>query len=322
MVAKINSNHKILDRHFPKVNKLIADFIDALVSLRVDPKAEFTKEINNVVQKITPEDWVESDWGNELYKIFFNKDLVKWLNPKSLFHLLGILVADHLNKKIRFITKEDIQILFGRLDFSHYETAFRNILEVLRDFYGINDPSTLLYNYSKDNKSVQFNALPVDHFQHEEIKFPSDVEINSIRKKADLCEKHLYTIIEDLPDYYSEDRVTPLSTALRYFQKNKNIIPLFKILNLRPLVGDLNGFMNLSEDKVIKQVARALNEQLTAKAPRDQLDYYKKLALAVFPKEIAGRLRAAGFDLLESRTGFQTASQFLSFLKRGKNIFY
>jgi len=294
MVAKV-SNHNTFVRNFPKVNKLIADFIDALVSLRVDPKAEFTKEINNVVQKITPEDWVESDWGNELYKIFFNKDLVKFLKLKSLLHLLGILVADHLERNIRPITKEEIQNLFGRLGSSNYEIAFRNILEVLRDFYGINDPSTSLYDYLNNISSRRFKAPKVDHFQHEEIKFPSDVEINTIRKKADRCERNLYTIIEDLPDYYSEDRVTPLLTALRYFQKNENIIPLFKILNLRPLVRDLNGCVNLSEDKVIKQVARALNEQLTAKAPRDQLDNYKKLALAVFPKEIAGRLRAAGF---------------------------
>jgi hypothetical protein len=125
----------------------------------------------------------------------------------------------------------------------------------------------------------------------------------------------LYTIVQDLldDDYEPADYYTPLLSALRYFQNNENIIPLFKILNLRPLVRDLNGSMNLSEDKVIKQVARALGVQLTAKAPSDQLDDYKKLALAVFPKEIAGRLRAAGFYPVPSK--FKT-------LVGGRTVFY
>ena len=88
-----------------------------------------------------------------------------------------------------------------------------------------------------------------------------------------------------------------LLSALGYFQKNKNIIPAFKILNLRPLVRDLNGFMRLAENgnEVVRQVVTTLDQELTARAPKDQLDNYKKLALAVFPSDIAGRLRAAGF---------------------------
>jgi hypothetical protein len=93
------------------------------------------------------------------------------------------------------------------------------------------------------------------------------------------------------------DNILPMNN-FRSIAKNKNIIPAFKILNLRPLVRNLNGFMRLAEDgnDVINQVATELDKGLSAKQlPPEQLDNYKKLALAVFPSEIAGRLRAAGF---------------------------
>jgi hypothetical protein len=69
------------------------------------------------------------------------------------------------------------------------------------------------------------------------------------------------------------------------------------------MVDGLKGLLKMeSENRSLDtQVATALNQELTAKAPSEQLDNYKKLALAVFPSDIAGRLRAAGFAPTSSK---------------------
>lgn len=297
MVVKVSKSSPSILSYFPKLKNLIPNFVDALVSLRPEPKAEFTNKLNEVVLALTPDDDVEDnhDWGNQLYKIFFNKDLVKFLKPDSLFHLLKILVLDNLGKKTRSVTEENIKNLFDNLHRYNYETAFINILEVLRDFYGIKNPSKLLCDYWSDEKAGSgIFAIAGDHFQPEEI-FPSDVKINTMRTMASWCERKLDTIDQDLFDHDPETINEDLLSALRYFRENENIIPAFKILNLRPLVSVLDVFIRLGNTSVHKEIATELDKELMSRAPKEQLDDYKKLALAVFPNDIAGRLRAAGF---------------------------
>jgi hypothetical protein len=122
-----------------------------------------------------------------------------------------------------------------------------------------------------------------------------------LRESAESLDSDFNKIIQ-ADQFYNQLEHFPVK-QFNSIANNQNIIPAFKILNLRPLVRDLNSLLRLAGDEndVVRQVATALNEELTDKAPSEQLDNYKKLALAVFPSDIAGRLRAAGFAPTSSK---------------------
>jgi hypothetical protein len=83
--------------------------------------------------------------------------------------------------------------------------------------------------------------------------------------------------------------------AIESIAEITNIIPAYKILTLRPLVKSLQGWLDLSEDDLFNQAAQELSTQLQQKVPESYKADFEKLALAVFPQDVAGRLRAAGF---------------------------
>jgi hypothetical protein len=63
--------------YLPNTRALITDFIDKLVSLKVDPEAEFSKKINTYVQEMDERYTVG-------FEIFNNRDLLKNLSFPAL----------------------------------------------------------------------------------------------------------------------------------------------------------------------------------------------------------------------------------------------
>ncbi len=300
MVSPILSS-PVITGSFPLANKAITDFIDALVSLQVDPKAEFSNKMNVFVQGL-------DQYYYESFGMFDNRNFAKNLSYPSLVHLLTesygesyhtIIGRELESEDWKNMTEADIQKkLKSFISKKHINQALplENIKEELKEGYAKTDPANLIFTYSRSGKKT-------DSIEHQDRKdlsyeelFTGDPSEDGWRQAADTLDSDFNEIVKLGPDALEHENLIPVE-QFESIAKNKNIIPAFKILNLRPLVRDLNGLLRLAGDgnEVIKQVATALDQELTAKAPEGQLDNYKKLALAVFPSEIAGRLRAAGF---------------------------
>lgn len=308
MVSPISSS-PVITGSFLKANKAITDFIDALVSLKINPNEGFAKNLNDFSSSL-------NNGYFESLRVFQNKEFPKILTLPSLINF-AIQSLSYISSLSDPQTLNMNTLMFG-FDSSPQNISFEDFTKKINQYRTGNDiPSKILDyilkeferrnvpNFLNTIYDVYIDIDKLDNidnsskldFTHDEL-FGEDISEEYLRKSANSFQRNFKAImavdhlINGVPDVPSD--IIPMKN-FRSIAKNKNIIPAFKILNLRPLVRDLNGFMNLSGDDVIKQVATALDQELTAKAPEGQLDNYKKLALAVFPSEIAGRLRAAGF---------------------------
>jgi hypothetical protein len=316
MVSPISSS-PVITGSFPYANKAITDFIDALVSLKINPNEGFAKNLNDFSSSL-------NNGYSEILRFFENTEFPKILTLPSLINA-AIQSFSYISSLRDPQPLNIITLLYGFdsspqnisfEDFTGKINQYRNgkgipskILDyILKEFERRNVPNFLntIYDVYKDIDKLDNidNSSKLD-FTHDEL-FGEDISVEDLWKSANSFQRNFKAIM-DLDALINgntnvPNNILPMNN-FRSIAKNKNIIPAFKILNLRPLVRDLKGFMRLAgdENEVVRQVATALDQELTAKAPSEQLDNYKKLALAVFPSDIAGRLRAAGFAPTNSK---------------------
>jgi hypothetical protein len=268
----------------PRVYQAITKFIDALVNLSIDPNTKFHKSLNGFVASLPDGGYYES------HKIFENPNFSKIISPRNLIVMAKYLIKEIIeNENIDTNNKSPKQIakLLEEHLRANTDLDLINILAELKRSYDIN-LSYLLWK-TTPKPGTNKDLLLEDLFK----KHPFE---RFLRKSAESFEKDFENIMkvdEHVPWY---EFLIP-KKSFESIAQNRNIIPAYKILTLRPLVKSLQGWLKLSEDDLLKQVAQELNSQLQQKAPNGYKADYEKLALAVFPQDVAGRLRAAGFGM-------------------------
>jgi hypothetical protein len=269
------SSYPPLSVYAPKVLNVITAFIDALVNLSIDPNTDLYKDLNHTVFVLDDEACYES------YKMFENPNFSKIISCSNLIAIAQDSLKDVVSNSK---STDDIATLLNNCLNNQDNLDLINILQELKSSYQINLESLLESTpETVTNKKLRLEDLFKDN--------PSE-EI--LRNSANSLKKDFEEIKWFAERFTSHDDLIP-NTSFNSIAQNKNIIPAYKILTLRPLVKYLEGWLALSEDDLWKQAVQELNSQLQQKAPEGYKANYEKLALAVFPQEVAGRLRAAGF---------------------------
>lgn len=290
MVLAISSD-QVINGYFPRANEVITNFIDALVSLKLDPEAKFSKKLNKLMIPSDVE-FVDSPSSDYLVYGKYAKDSLKLLENAGLLKFITYSNLINLSRQLGLFNPESN----NNQNHSTLINAITPNVKAELESYSCGKGSPLDDIYSPRQE------LPTKEKTLTQDQITSNLPEEQLRKEANELEENFDSFIDAVDKWNLKSSSSKeLNTTIDKIVNNKNIIPAFKILNLRPLVKDLNGFMNLSGDKDMTQFATALNQELAAKAPSDQLDNYKKLALAVFPEDIAGRLRAAGFAPTNSK---------------------
>jgi hypothetical protein len=163
--------------------------------------------------------------------------------------------------------------------------GFENLIEVLRKKINDNTLDSELQRLVEESDSRFDDSYPKKYTQEitlseDELRKEAEIFRDNLKQFYDFCH---YELDINLDSFYHASQLQDLYSAMKNF-------------TLKEYSKDLGSLFRYSEYDLLEEISSFMKKYLEQKSPINMKDHVK-LALAVFPKDVAGRLRASGFDV-------------------------